>query len=336
MSSSSRQSVLASSVRRTILASVCAGVFGAMVPTSAVLADEWPSRPVTVISPYNPGGTNDIVARLVANHLGQSLGQPFVVENRAGAGGQIGVKAAIDAKPDGYTLLLANNGALIVQSVMRDPSPYDPNNDLTAIAKVADAPNYLGISTEVPAETVPEFLEYARQHPGALNYSSAGVGSFASLLAEALNASAGIDIVHVPSNGSAAALTELLAGRVHMMIDPVVLSQRDGDRVRVLATTHSERVPDYPEIPTLEEVGGPDLAITGWFGLLGPKDLPAEVVDTLQESVDSLLSDPQAQQALANAGLVPAFLAHEGFQKLLAADQVSYQKVKESTNLELN
>src|SRR5690554_4789408 len=140
MSLSSKKAV-APVARRTFLASVCAGVFAAMVPSTAVLADEWPTRPVTVISPYNPGGTTDVVARLVASHLGQKLGQPFVVENRPGAGGQIGVNATIKAEPDGYTLLLANNGSLMVQSIMRTPSPYDAAEDLTAIAKVADAPN---------------------------------------------------------------------------------------------------------------------------------------------------------------------------------------------------
>lgn len=336
MSSSLGQLIPSKFARRTFLASAVAGLFTLVAPVGNAIAAEWPDRPVTIISPYNPGGTTDVVARLVANHLGQDLGQTFVVENRPGAGGQIGVNATISAKPDGYTLLLANNGSMIVQSVMRTPSPYDPREQLTPIVKVADAPNYLGISADLPVTTVPEFLEYVKNHPGELNYGSAGVGSFASLLAEALMATADLDIVHVPSNGSSAALTELMAGRVQMMIDPVVLNQRDSGRVRVLATTHSERVPDYPDIPTLVEAGGPEISITGWFGLAGPKGLPEEVISKLENSLKKMVDDPKAKETLANSGLLTAFVPNEGFEEIIASDIVAYQQIKESTNLELN
>ncbi|MCK9512357.1 MAG: tripartite tricarboxylate transporter substrate binding protein [Pigmentiphaga sp.] len=320
--------------RRHFLSTLAASLALATLGTlGEARADSWPSKPVTVISPYNPGGTNDIVARLLADKLSQKLGQPFVVQNRPGAGGSIGVTATIRAEPDGYTLLLANNGALIVQSVMREPSPYDPAKELTAIAKAADSQMYMGISTTVPATTVPEFLAYAKANPGQLNYSSAGVGSFGSLLAEALNLNANIDIVHVPSNGSAAALTELMAGRVHMMMDPVVLNQREGDRVRVLATTGSSRIPAYPDIPTLEEAGGPALDITGWFGLLGPADLPEGVVEKLEASVAEILQTSEAQNILANAGVVPVFLDSESFQQLIAGDQERYREIKDRANL---
>lgn len=320
--------------RRHILSAFAAAfTLAALGPASTAQADAWPSKPVTVISPYNPGGTNDIVARLLADKLSQKLGQPFVVQNRPGAGGAIGVTATSRAEPDGYTLLLANNGALIVQSVMREPSPYDPAKELTAIAKAADSAMYLGISTEVPATTVPEFLEYAKANPGKLNYGSAGIGSFGSLLAEALNLNAGIDIVHVPSNGSAAALTELMAGRVHLMMDPVVLNQRDSGRVRVLATTSANRIPAYPDIPTLVEAGGPSIDITGWFGLLGPAGMPEDIVEKLQASVAEILDTPDAQNILANAGVIPAFIDSPSFQQLIADDQKRYQEIKERANL---
>lgn len=318
---------------RRLSAFVAALALATLGTVGEAQAETWPNKPVTVISPYNPGGTNDIVARLLADKLSQKLGQPFVVQNRPGAGGAIGVTATIRAEPDGYTLLLANNGALIVQSVMREPSPYDPADELTAIAKAADSAMYLGISATVPATTVPEFLDYAKANPGQLNYGSAGIGSFGSLLAEALNLNAGVEIVHVPSNGSAAALTELMAGRVHLMMDPVVLNQRDGDRVRVLATTGSSRIPAYPDIPTLVEAGGPAIDITGWFGLLGPANLPQEVVETLETHVAEILQTPDAQNILANAGVVPAFLDSPSFQQLIASDQERYQEIKDRANL---
>jgi tripartite-type tricarboxylate transporter receptor subunit TctC len=282
--------------------------------------DRWPSRQVTIVSPYNPGGTNDTVARLAADRLQKALGQPFVVENRPGAAGMVGTQAFIRAKPDGYTLLAGNNGVLVIQSAGRLPAPYDPLTQLTPVVKLVDAAQFISISGDLPAKTVGEFVALAKSQPGKLNYSSSGIGSFGHFLGEYLKMLAGIDILHVPSKGSAAALTEMMAGRIHMMIDPLPLTQIKDPRVRVLATLNSSRFEGQPQIPTMREAGGPDVDLNGWFGLAGPASLPQEVVEKIGSVCRTLPSDPEVRKIWIGAGLIPAVVEGQAFREILRSD----------------
>ena len=313
-------------LQRLILPALTAALALTILPSA--LAQAWPARQVTIISPYAPGGTNDVVARLLADRFQKAFGQPFVVENRVGAAGIVGSSLVMRAAPDGYTLLSGNNGALIVQSVVKSPSPYDPSTAFTPLVKVADAPNYIGISSEVPAQSVGELISLAKREPGKLNYSSAGSGSFGNFMGEYFKLLTNTDIVHIPGKSSGPALTEMMAGRIQMMIDPLVLSQRNGGKVKVLATTQVARVEAYPDIPTIVESGGPEINIVGWFGLVGPAGLPKDVVDKIDAVTRTAMTDPEIKKTLAVAGLVPSFLGSAQFAPLIRDDIKRYTDVK--------
>lgn len=293
----------------------------------------WPTRASTIVSPYNPGGTNDVVARLIADRLQKALGQPFSVENKAGAAGIVGATAVMRAAADGHTLLSGNNGAMVVQAVAKTPAPYDPATQFTPIVKIADAANFVGISADLPVKTVGELIAYARQRPGQLNYSSAGSGSFGNFMGEYFKQQTGTFMVHIPGRGSASALNEMMAGRIHVMFDPLVLSQRQSGRVRVLATTQSARVDAYPDIPTVKESGGPAMEIVGWFGLLGPAGLPAEVVQKIEGVARALMTDADARAGLTAAGLIPAVMGSAEFTKLVRDDMKRYAEIQQRARI---
>lgn len=309
-----------------------AGGLGA--PLAALAADTWPSRPVVIVSPYPPGGTNDTVARAVADRLQQIFGQPFVVENRPGASGIVGTTSVVRAQPDGYTLLSANNGALIVQSVVKSPSLYDPVRDLTAIAKFAEAPNFIGVSAALPVNNVAELIALAKRDPGKLNYGSSGSGSFGNFSGELFKVSTGIDIVHVPFRGSAAAVTDLAAGRIEVMFDPLVVPQAGGGKVKVLASLTHKRTAGQPDIPTVKEAGGPDFELKGWFGLFAPKGLPKDVLDKLAAASEKIAADPDVKALLVRAGLEPTLTGPAAFADLVGKDLVRYADIKQRAKIE--
>ena len=319
--------------RRSLMAAAAAAPF---VARAQSLGDRWPSRQVTLISPYNPGGTNDTVARLAADRLQKALGQPFVVENRPGAAGVVGTQAVIRAKPDGYTLLAGNNGVLVIQSAGRVPAPYDPLTQLTPVVKLVDAAQFISISGDLPAKTITEFIALAKSQPGKLNFSSAGVGSFGHFLGEYLKMVAGIDIVHIPAKGSAAALTELMAGRIQMMIDPLPLTQISDPRVRVLATLNSRRFEGYPQIPTMKEAGGPEMDLHGWFGLAGPAGLPQEVVDKIGAVCRTLPSDPEVRKIWVGAGVTPSVVEGQAFREILRSDLARTAEIRSRAKIQID
>lgn len=321
--------------RRTLLQA--ASLAPMLAPCAVLRAQErWPARPVTIVSPYNPGGTNDVVARLVADRLQKALGQPFVVENKPGAAGIVGAQQVMQAKPDGYTLLSANNGALIIQTAGRPVPPFDPLKQLTPIMKVVDASQFIGITSDLPARTVGEFITYARQNPGKLNYSSAGIGSFGHFMVEYLKMVAGLDIVHVPAKGSPAGVLEMLAGRIQLMIDPQILTQITDPRMRVLATLNRQRVEAYPQLPTIVESGGPALDLTGWFGLVGPAGIPPEVTERIAAVGRDLMQEAEARKMLQNAGLVPALLTGRDFGDLMSSDLRKVADIRVRAKIDLS
>lgn len=320
--------------RRTVLAAAAIGA--PLIGSGLARAqDAWPSRPVTIVSPYNPGGTNDVVARLMADRLQKALGQSFVVENRPGAAGVIGAQSVLRARPDGYTLLSGNNGVLVIQSAARDPSPFDSAAQFTPVVRVADAPQFIAISSAVPAKTVGELVALAKKEPGKLNYSSSGVGSYGHFVGEYLKMLAGFDILHVPSKGSAAALTEMMAGRIQVMIDPIVLTQAGDSRIRVLATLHHQRVDTHPQLPTIVESGGPAVDLTGWFGLVGPAGLSPEIAAKIAAVGESLLRDADAVKTFGGSGLVVSPLAGKAFADLLRADLKKTADIRARANIAL-
>ncbi len=283
-------------------------------------ADTWPARPVTIVSPYNPGGTNDVPARIFAEGYERLFGQRFLVRNQPGAAGIVGSKAVSAAPADGYTLLSTNSGAMLVQSVVKNPSPYHPLRQFTPIVKFVHGANFIGVNGDLPAKTVGELVALAKKEPGKLNYSSSGSGSFGNLLGEYFKVKTGTDIVHVPGKGSADAALEMKAGRIHVMFDPIVLPQSTDGRIRVLATTSRTRLATHPDIPTSEESGGPDISIDAWFGLFAPPGLPADIVAKLEAATKTVIDDPEVKKKFLAIGLVPEMSGAAAFRARIESD----------------
>lgn len=260
-----------------LFASAWLAIFGAVI---GARAQSWPEKPVKVIVPFPPGGATDVVARPWVEKLTQAFGQPFVIENRGGAGGMIGVESATKAAADGYTLLLCSNSPLVALPHMRK-TPYDALKQLVPVARVGDMVGGFAVHPSVPAKTMPELIEYAKKNPGKLSFGSAGLGTVTQLRIEVLKQKTGVDILHVPYRGSGDALVDLLAGTIQLMSENVVLQHVKAGKLRLLAINYPERHWDYPDVPTLTELGikGADIPI--FFSLLAPAGTPPEILKRL-------------------------------------------------------
>lgn len=268
-------------------------------------AQAWPSQTVRLVVAYVPGGTTDIVARMVAEGLAGRLGPraSVVVENRAGGGGVVGTESVLRAAPDGHTLLLCASAHAVLTELNPGLS-WDPVADFTPVGTVAATPYMLIVHPSLPVRSVAELIAYAKANPGKLNYASTGIGTAQHLSGERLRRLAGIDIVHVPYRGSGAVRADLLSGRIQFMFENLALTlgmTRAGE-VRGLAVTSPERSPEVPDLPTMAEAGLPEMRIEGWFGLLGPRGVPAEVVAALNAALNDWLRAPETGQKLAGLG----------------------------------
>lgn len=325
---------MSDSSRRALLAALAGACAAPLMPGRArAQATAWPSRAVTVVSPYNPGGTNDVPARLFADGCQRQHGQPALVRNQAGAAGIVGSQAVMAAAPDGYMLLSTNNGAMIVQAIAKTPPPYDPLRQFTPIVRFVSVANFVGVSGDLGVGTVGELIALARRKPGELNYSSAGSGSFGNFLGEYFKLLTGIDMVHVPGRGSASAALEMKAGRIQVMFDPIVLPQSTDGRIRVLATLGRQRQETHPDIPTIVESGGPEMAIEGWFGLFGPAGMPADLVARIEATARSVFEEPQTRQRLLGLGLPLGLLGPQAFRERIDQDLKLYADIRTRAKL---
>ena len=295
-------------------------------------AAAWPDRPVRIVVPYPPGGSNDILARILAEALRERLGQPFVIENRAGAGGNIGADTVAKAAPDGATLLLTAPGPLAINDQVYRSMPYDPARDLVPVALVATVPIVLMVTNSLPVHSVAELLALAKTQPGKLSFGSSGNASTNHLAGELLKTMAGINITHIPYRGAAPAMTDLINGTLSLMFDNMpgsILQIRDG-RVRALAVAGSERAPVLPELPTVAVAGGPALAgfeAEAWFGLAAPSGTPAALVERINHDVRAALSLRQVQLRYAEAGATASTLDAPGFARFVATEREKWGKV---------
>lgn len=320
-------------LRRHLLALAAAA---AALPVSALAQQTvtaWPSKPITIVSPYSPGGTNDIPARILAEGFQRVFNQTVIVKNVNGAAGVVGGNEVMRAPPDGYTLLLTNIGAMVVQPVVRTPAPYDPLTNFTSIARVSDAYAFVGVPGDLPVKNVGELVALAKKQPGKLNYSSAGSGSFGNFLGEYFKLLTGTDIVHVPGKGSSAALIDLKSGRVQAMFDPLVLPQSSDGRIRTLAVVSNKRLPNLPNVPTVKEAGGPDLGITAWYGLFGPANMPRDIVAKLEAAVDKVINEPETRKKMIDIGLTPNVQKGEQLHAAIEQDLKLFTDVKQRANL---
>jgi tripartite-type tricarboxylate transporter receptor subunit TctC len=288
---------------RPIARLIALALFCLTVPASAA----YPERPIRLVVPFGPGGGTDILARVVADRLGRALGESVVVENKPGAGGTIGSDFVAKSKPDGYTLLMGTNATLALAPGLYKRLPYDPVKDFTPVESVASGPSILVVSPSLPATDVKSLVQYLKEHPGELNYGSAGNGSMAHIATSLLDRMAGTKAVHIPFKGGAAATQELVAGRLQFMIAGSVetVPLMEAGKVRALAVTTSKRFPGLPELPTIAEAGIPGYEITNWFGVFAPAGTAPDVVKLLADRLAPMLADPAVRDAFLKQGVQP-------------------------------
>lgn len=285
------------------MATVLAGllVFGATLAAAA----NYPDRPVTIVVGFPPGGASDIMARILTAKLNGVLGQPVVVDNRPGAGGNVAGEYVAHAAPDGYTLLLGNNAILATNISLYSKVGFDPVKDFAPISLIGTQANVLVVNSEVKAKSLAELIALAKANPGKLNFASSGYGLAAHLAGELFKAQAHIDIVHVPYKGSAPALEDVIAGQDQMMFATTsgVMGFLKNGQVRALAVTTLKRTPSLPDVPTMDEAGLPGFEATTWHGLVAPAGTPPEIVATLNRAIAATLKDPDIQHKLADLGI---------------------------------
>jgi tripartite-type tricarboxylate transporter receptor subunit TctC len=295
----------------------------------AVLAQDYPAKPVRLIVPFAAGGGNDTVARVIAQQLSSSLRQQVVVENRPGAGGIVGAEAAARSAPDGYTLFLGGVGSLAVNPNLVRKLSYDPVRDFAPVALIASAPSVLVVHPAVPANTIAEFHTYARANPGKLNYASNGNGSSAQLAAVMYESAAGVRMVHVPYKGLAPALADVLSGEVQVMFSSVVaiVPQIKAGRLRALAVTGKKRISLLPDLPTLAESGLAGYEAGSWYGILAPAGTPRVIVNRLNAGIVAALVQPSVRDQLVNEGAEPIGGSPEEFAAHIGAELARMRKV---------
>jgi tripartite-type tricarboxylate transporter receptor subunit TctC len=293
-----------------------------------VLAQDYPSRPVRLVVPFAAGGPNDIIARLVGGRLSEALGQPIVVENRPGAGGNIGTDFVAKAPSDGYTLLSAGPGSLIINPLL-GAVPYDTARDFAPVSLMASAPNVLVVHPSVPAKSVRELIALARARPRQLNYASGGPGSTPHLSGALFAVMAGIDIVHIPYKGTGPASADLLGGQVQMAFFgiPPLLPHIKSGKLRALAVTGKRRSPELPEVQTVHEAALPGYEVSPWYGLLAPAGTPRAIVDRLNAEVTKIVRGAEMREKLASQGAEPGGGTPEDYAAAIRADTVTWARV---------
>lgn len=301
-------------------------------------AQSWPNRPIRLVVPVSPGGTTDILARVVGQILAQNLGQGVAVDSKPGAAGSIGALEVARAPADGYTFLVATASTHAVAPAMNPQLKYNPVNDFTPIALLAEANNVLLVSPGVGAKSMQELLAIAKQKPGFLNYSSSGIGSFAHLGFEYLAHQAGVQLTHVPYKGTASSISDLVSGSVHMALDavPSALPHVKEGRLRGVAVSGPRRSSLAPEIPTIAESGVPGFAVTSWFGLYAPKNLPPEIAQRMNEEVNKVLRSPEIVAKFASMGIEATPMSPAGFADMVAKDTVRWRNVVRDAKIKLD
>lgn len=301
---------------------------GAALSSNAV-AEEYPVRPIKLIVPFAPGGLNDSVGRVLATHLGNRLGQTVVVENRAGAGGQIGVALAVKQPADGYTLVLGSVDSLAMGPALKKKMPYDPMNDLTAVAMVASSPLIVVTSARFPVKTVNELVERAKAHPGTISYGSAGVGTSLHLGVELLQNDTGTKMLHVPYQGGAPILQALISSQIDFALISPELAQRymSSGQIKVVAQADTKRHPLLPSVPTAEEQGMKDMVLTPWLGVLGPAKLPAQIAERLDRAISEIARDEGFRNQLVQVGAQVDYKSASQFHAYIGSELARWSSI---------
>lgn len=299
------------------------------------LADDYPSRPIRLIIPFPPGGSNDVVGRIVANQLGQKLGQTVFVDNRTGAGGIVGTDVAAKATPDGYTLLIISIAHAVDPFIYKN-EPFDPIKDFAPVAILATGTNVLTVNPDVPVHSVKELLDLAKSKPGFLNYASAGIGSFQNLSGELFKLLAGVDIVHVPYKGGGPSMLAVIAGEAQVMFSSIVqtVPNIQAGRLRALTTGGAARSPILPDLPTIAEAGVPNYVASDWWGILAPAGTPAPIIDKMNQALHDVLAREDIRAALVKVGATAKSSTPEELRQHVINEIAKWNAVREKAGIE--
>ncbi|MFD1112353.1 Bug family tripartite tricarboxylate transporter substrate binding protein [Pseudoroseomonas ludipueritiae] len=321
--------------RRHFLSAAAAGLALPALPRAASAQGNWPDRPIRVIVPFGAGTSTDIMTRLVTPRMSQELGQPLVIENRAGAGGIVGSEAVAKSPPDGYNLCMGSIASHSVNASLMPRLPYDVLRDFTPVSLVTNAPNLLVVGPQVPARNLQEFLAWAREQGGKASYASAGNGTSSHLAGELLKQKTGIPMEHVPYRSGAQALTDVISGQVAMtvyQVTAVLPFVREG-KMRALATTSAQRLEWTPDVPTVEEQGVAPFDVAAWHGLFAPAGLPAPMLERIYAALKVALNDADLRGKLNEQGLVPVGMPPAEFRPWLEADIAKWREVVRAGNI---
>ena len=310
----------------------------ALLAPLAAGAQEYPDRPVHLVVPFPPGGGADILARTISPRLAQALGRPIVIENKPGAGGNVGAESVARATPDGYTLLYGTNGTHAINASLYRSLRFDPVKDFVPVSRMTTIAALLIVNPKFPPTTVEELIRYARANPGKVNFASAGNGTTSHLAGELFKTMAGIDIVHVPYRGGAAAVTDLVGGQVQMMIDvmPNALPLARDGRARGIAVSTATRYPGAPEFPTIAESGLPGFEASAWDGIFVPAGTPAAIVARLNAAIRETVEDPAIAEVLRARGAQPAPTSPEAFARHIAESSEKWARAVRASGAKID
>lgn len=324
------------SLKRALSISAMAAAVAVIAAVGSAAA--YPTKPITLIVPFPPGGSTDIVGRIVAEGLSKELGQSVVVDNRGGAGGTVGTAAAAKMASDGYTLSVASTSTHAVGPAVHARIEYDPVKGFVPIGIMAETPYVLTVNPKLEVDSVSDLIKLAKSKPGELNYGSAGIGSTTHLAAAMFVSMAGLDMVHVPYKGNAPATTALMGGEIQMLVGsmPAVLSQIKAGTIRPLAVGSAKRSPELPDVPTMKEAGLADYEASLWLGIVAPAGTPDAVVRRLNEALVKVIQDPKVAEQLRGNGAEPLTGTPDAFAKLIQDDLTKYSKIVAETGARVN
>lgn len=320
---------------KTVGSLVCAATVA--LASFPILAQGYPSKVVRMVSPFPAGGVNDTIARIVADRMSRSLGQQVLVENRTGAGGNIGTDFVAKSAPDGYTILSGGMGSLVMNPIIANV-PYDPIRDFAPVILVAESPNVLSVHPSLPVKSMKALIALAKARPGELNYGSGGAGSNPHLSGALFNRMAKVNIVHIPYRGSILATTDLLAGQVHMAFlpMPVAISHIQNQKLRAIAVTGKRRSPFLADVPTVDEQGLTGYEVSPWYGVLAPAGTPQAVVNRLNAEIEKILRAADVQEKLAGYGAEPVGGPAAAYAKTLRDDIAKWRDVIAEAGIKVN
>jgi len=322
----------------SLTAIAAAALVAVLAPTVPAAAADWPAKPIRLISPYTPGGGNDITARILAEALSPRLGQPVVVENRGGAGGLVGSDFVAKSAPDGYTLLFASCDTITMSPALKVNMPYRIPDDFTYIARTNENGMTFAINAKLPVTTMAEFVAYAKANPGKLRFGSNGLGAAPHLAVELFMKQAGVKMLHVPYKGVSNAMTDLLGGHIDMVpLTPITIAPYlTSDSLRIIGYTGAERHPLIPKVPTLAESGLPQATVTVWYSMVAPAHLPPEIADRLRREIAAVLADPVVKSKLEKLGSSVAPLYGDAFEKQVIEDFKLWKQIGKDENIVLD